>query len=104
MMAENRIRVDWQTGKFEADGLKCSSCGDKNAWSGVHAWCREECKKHINALQTFPLAAWDDVSAAPLNPEMVRTARQLEIKYAEHKPVWEKIPRAVAKQKGRKIV
>ena len=98
------MRVNWQTGKFEESGLVCSNCGDRNAWDGVHACCQDECKKHINALQSFPLAAWDDISAAHLNPEMVKAARQLEIKYAEQKPVWEKIPRAVAKQRGWKIV
>ena len=65
---------------------------------------KENVKRHINALQSFPLAAWDDISAAPLNPEMVKAARKLEIKYVEQKPVWEKMPRAVAKQKGWKIV
>ena len=58
----------------------------------------------MNALQSFPLAAWDDISAAPLNLEMVKAARQLEIRYAEQKPVWENIPRVVAKQRGWKIV
>ena len=61
---------------------------------------RRSVKRLINALQSFPLAAWDDISAAPLNPEMVKAARQLEIRYAEQKPAWEKIPRATAKQKG----
>ena len=31
-------------------------------------------------------------------------ARKLEIQYAEKKPVWEKIPRSLAKEKGWKIV
>ena len=35
---------------------------------------------------------------------MVKAARKLEIRYAEQKPVWENIPRVVAKQKGWKIV
>ena len=42
----------------------------------------------MNALQAFPLAAWDDISAAALDPEMVKAARKLEIAYAEKKPVW----------------
>ena len=100
MMEENKIRVDWQTGKFEDEDLRCGSCGDKNAWNEVRACCREECKRHINALQAFPLAAWDDISAAPLHPETVQAARQLEIKYAEQKPV----QRTIAKQNGWKIV
>ena len=69
MLEEGEVRVDWQTGKFEEDELACSSCGDRNAWDGVHSCCHEECKRHTNALQSFPLAAWDDISAAPLNPE-----------------------------------
>ena len=96
MLEENEVRVNWQTGKFEESGLVCSNCGDRNAWDCVHACCQDECKKHINALQSFPLAACDDICAAPLNPEMVKAARQLEIKYVERKPVWEKIPRAAA--------
>ena len=104
MAEESSVRVDWQTGKFEEGKLPCHSCGDKNAWDCVHACCQDECKKHINALQAFPLAAWDDISAAPLDPEMVRAARKLEIKYAEQKPVWVKIPRATTKQNGWKIV
>ena len=104
MLEEGDVRVNWQTGKFEEDELECTSCGDRNAWDGVHACCQEECKRHINALQSFPLAAWDDISAAPLNPEMVKAARQLEIKYADQKPVWEKIARSEAKRRGWKIV
>ena len=90
MREENKIRLNWQTGKFEEDGLKCGSCGDQNAWDGVHACCHEECKRYLNALQSFPLAAWDDISAAPLDPEMVKAPRQLDIKHAEEKPVWER--------------
>ena len=104
MLEEDEVRVKWQTGKFEDEELQCSNCGDRNAWDCMHPCCQEECKKHLNALQSFPLAAWDDISAAPLDPEMVKAARQLEIRYAEQKPVWEKIPRAVAKQKGWKVV
>ena len=58
----------------------------------------------MNALQTFPLVAWGDISSAPLDPERVIEARKLEIAYAEKKPVWEKIPRKLAKDKGWKIV
>ena len=48
------------------------------------------------------MAAWDDI--APLDPEKVIAARKLEISYAENKPVWEKISRRMAKEKGWKIV
>ena len=68
MLEENEVRVNWQTGSFEEDELVCSSCGDRNAWDGVHACCQEECKRHLNALQSFPFAAWGDISAAPLDP------------------------------------
>ena len=57
-----------------------------------NACCQDACKQTLNALQTFPLAAWDDISSAPLDPEKVIAARKLEISYAEKKPVWEKIP------------
>jgi len=50
------------------------------------------------------LAAWDDISSAPLDPEKVIAARKLEISYAENEPVWEKIPRRLAKERGWKIV
>ena len=33
----------------------------------------------INTLQAYPLAAWDDVSMAKLDPEKVVAARKLEI-------------------------
>ena len=58
----------------------------------------------MNALQVFPFAAWGDISSAPLNPEKVVEARKLEIDYAEKKPVWKKIPRSMAKEKGWKII
>ena len=58
----------------------------------------------MNALQAFPFAAWDDISAAPLNPEKVVEARKLEISYAEKKPVWRKVARSEAKERGWKII
>ena len=58
----------------------------------------------LNALQSFPFAAWGDVSAAPLNPERVVEARKLVIEYANKKPVWHKISRKQAKEMGWKIV
>ena len=58
----------------------------------------------MNALQTFPLAVWDDISSAPLDPEKVIAGRKLEIVYGEKKPIWEKLLRKFAKDKGWKIV
>ena len=98
MLEESDVRLDWKAGKFEEGNLVHSSCGDRNAWDCAHVCCEDECKRHLNALQSFPLAAWDDISAAPLDPEMVKAARKLEIQYAEQKPVWEKVLRVKAKQ------
>ena len=55
-------------------------------------------------MQAFLYAAWDDISAALLDPAKVTAARKLEIEYAEKKPVWRKIPRWEAKEKGWEIV
>ena len=55
-------------------------------------------------MQAFPYAAWDDISAAPLDPAKGTAARKLEIQYAEKKPVWKKISRAAANEEGWKIV
>ena len=104
MKEEENVRVDWASGKFEDHSMECPTCGDRNVWDRVHACCQDACKQTLNALQTFPLAAWDDISSAPLDPEKVITARKLEISYADKKPVWEKIPRSTAKEKGWKIV
>ena len=100
MADEEEVRMDWTSGRFESHGLQCPTCGDKNAWDRIHACCQDACKRTLNALQSFPLAAWDDISSAPLDPEKVIVARKLEISYAENKPVWEKIPRQLAKERG----
>ena len=63
---------------------------DKNAWGQQYQCCQAQCQESLNALQAFPYAAWDDVSAAPLDPANVSAARKLEIGYAENKPVWKK--------------
>ena len=55
-------------------------------------------------MQAFPYAAWDDVSAAPLDPVKVTAARKLELDYAENKPVWKKMPRWQAKVQGWGII
>ena len=73
---------------------------DKNVWGRIHKCCDDQCKKALNALQMFPLAAWDDTNAAPLDPEKVMEATKVEFGYAERKPVWKKIPRRLAKEKG----
>ena len=104
MKEEEEVRLDWSSAKFEKSNLRCTTCGDMNVWDRTHACCQDDCKKALNALQAFPLAAWDDISSAPLDPEKVIAARKLEIVFAEKKPVWEKTPRKLAKDKGWKIV
>ena len=83
MEEEAKVRLDWRIGKGEGDAMACDA---------------------LNALQSFPFAAWDDVSAAPLNPEKVVEARRLEMEYVNKKPVWHKISRKKAKAMGWKIV
>ena len=58
----------------------------------------------INALQAYPLAAWDDVSMSKLEPEKVIATRKLEIEYANKMKVWKKIPRRMAKERGWRII
>ena len=84
--------------------MKWEACGDKNAWDKVHRCCEEQCAGILNAFQAFPFAAWDDISAAPLDPEKVIYVKKIEIGYAERKPVWKKIPRKMAKEKGWKVM
>ena len=104
MAEEDTVRLDWKSGSFESNSLKCETCGDRNAWERVHQCCKEQCARNLNALQAFPFAAWDDISAAPLDPGKVVEAGKLEIAYAEKKPVWKKILRSTAKEKGWKII
>ena len=104
MADEDEIRLNWKSGKFEREQVTCETCGDKNAWDKVHSCCEKQCTGILNALQAFPFAAWDDVSAAPLDPTKVVAARKLEITYAEKKPVWKKIPRSQAKARGWKVI
>ena len=58
----------------------------------------------FNALNAFPFAAWGDISGAKLNPSEVAEARRVEISYAEKKPVWNAIPRWLAKTNGWEII
>ena len=103
MLEEDRVMSEWQAGAFE-ETETCKSCGSENAWDLVHQCCQRQCQETLNALQAFPYAAWDDISAAPLDPAKVSAARKLRIEYAEKKPVWKKILRTEAKAKGWKIV
>ena len=103
MVEEDRVRLRWQSGGYE-EKMACETCGDKNAWDKMHHCCEKQCAGILNALQAFPLAAWDDISAAPLDPLKVIEARKVEIGYAQNKPVWKKIPRWQAKEKGWKII
>ena len=104
MAEEEEVRLDWKSGGFDEDQMKCETYGDRNAWNKVHSCCEKQCAGILNALQAFPFAAWDDISAAPLDPGKVVEARKLEIAYAEKKPVWKKILRSTAKEKGWKII
>ena len=96
MLEEDRARVDWENGKLE-EKMACHTCGDKNAWGQMHQCCQAQWHGTLNALQAFPYAAWDDISAAHLDPVIVTAARKLEISYAEKKPVWKQEPRRQAK-------
>ena len=89
MLEQDRVRADWKVGAFEENEV-CRKCKSKNAWNQEHQCCRRQCHESLNALQAFPYAAWGDISAAPLDPVKVTTARMLEIEYAEKKPVWKK--------------
>ena len=65
----------------------------------MHRCCEEQCTGILNALQAPPFAAWDDVSAAKLDPLKVVAARTLEMEYVQKKPASIKIPRHVAGKK-----
>ena len=99
MLKEDRVRADCKRGEFEQRAA-CHTCGNKNAWGQRYQCCQAQCQASLNALQAFPYAAWDDISAAPLDPVKVTAARKLEIDCAENNPVWKKVPRWQAKEKG----
>ena len=84
--------------------MACETCGDRKAWDKLHMCCEQQCKGILNALHAFPFAAWGDVSGAQLDPNKVVEARKVEIGYAEKKPVWQKVARWLAKQKGWKVI
>ena len=103
MQEEDRVRADWKVGAFEKNEV-CRTCGIKNAWGQKHQCCQAQCHELLNALQAFPYAAWDDISAAQLDPAKVTAARKLEIQYAGKKQVWKNILMSLAKEKGWEIV
>ena len=103
MMEEDQASVDWKNGKFE-QRVACNTCGDQNAWNRAHRCCQVQCDGMLKALHGIPHAAWDDISAAPLDPVKVTAARKLEVGYAEKKPVWKKAPRWRAKEQGWKLI
>ena len=98
MMEEERVRIEWMSGGFEKESKKCETCGEEDVWKRKHGCCERQCQGTLNALQSFPFAAWDDISSAPLQPSKVVEARKLEIAYAENKPVWKKY-REVSRKK-----
>ena len=48
--------------------------------------------------------AWDDANNKALNPEMVRQAREEEMKYINEKRVWDKMSKSEALKLGYKLV
>ena len=66
MLEEDKVRDDWMAGVFEEKEV-CRSCKNGNAWNLMHQCCQKQCHEKLNALQAFPYAAWDDISAAPLD-------------------------------------
>ena len=91
MVEEDAVRMDWAAGMFRKESTHCGACGEQNVWDKVHQCFEDQCKGMLNALQHFPSAAWDDISAAPLDPVKVTPARKLEIEFVEKKPVSRKI-------------
>lgn len=55
-------------------------------------------------MHAFPCAAWGDISGANMDAAKAVEARKVDIGYAEKKPVWQKIHRWFAKQKGWKVI
>ena len=82
MLEEYDVRLKWESGQLE-EIFACETCGDKNAWDKMHRCCVKQCAGILNVMQSFPFAAWDDISAAPLDPLKVVAARKVEIGYAE---------------------
>ena len=58
----------------------------------------------IDCVTSLPICRLGRYQCRPLDRVKVTAARKLEIEYAEKKPVWKKIPRWQAKEKGWKIV
>ncbi len=44
--------------------------------------------------------AWDDLTGVELDPQNVKEARAKELVYVKKKPVWVKVPRKVAIERG----
>ena len=76
MLEEDRVRERLRSGAFEGKE-SCRNCNNENAWSFTSQCCQKQCHEKLNALQAFPYAAWDDISAAPLDPVKVTAARKL---------------------------
>ena len=50
------------------------------------------------------LEAWDDVTGKELKPEKVKAARQEEVQYIRNMKLYNKVPRAQARQLGAKVI
>ena len=48
--------------------------------------------------------AWDDVSNVPLNPDLVKKARQVEMDFFKKMHVYDRVPRESQKKTGGKVI
>jgi len=65
---------------------------------------KEAFHERKEAQEISKALAWDDLTGMRLDAQMVIEARRKEMEYVRKKPVWVKIPRSLAVQKGWKIV
>ena len=58
----------------------------------------------MNEAQAQLLHAWDDVTGSELDHRMVIKFREKDMGYIRQKPVWQQVPRSLAKRQGWKII